>query len=344
MSRTIVIGDIHGCYVELCALLERAAIAADDAIISVGDLVDRGPDPDKVLEFFRARPNTIVLMGNHERKHVRRVFSYAQEITRLQLGAAYDEWVTWMSALPYFVELDDAIVVHAGLVPDTPIAEQKQEILCGSTAGEQELDRVLGGARWHERWTGPKPVIFGHHVVDSPLIKPGLIYGIDTGACHGGALTGVTLPDFQIHSVPAREDHWARIKREWQVEVLARKPWAEMAWDDLDAELRRFADVKDAAARDYVAALREWRAQLEPHMAATQQAIVREATRLQSVTPASELKRVLSAHAVSGFMFQALRGRLDLATFRKQCRSPRRLNEIAAALGLSPLDVPIRHR
>lgn len=42
--QTLVIGDIHGCYIELQALLEKAGLNEGDSIISVGDFVDRGPE------------------------------------------------------------------------------------------------------------------------------------------------------------------------------------------------------------------------------------------------------------------------------------------------------------
>jgi serine/threonine protein phosphatase 1 len=45
-------------------------------------------------------------------------------------------------------------------------------------------------------------------VVEEPLIQPGKIYGIDTGACHGGRLTAVILPGLRVCSVLARADHW----------------------------------------------------------------------------------------------------------------------------------------
>ena len=64
--QTLIIGDIHGCYAELLELLDRAAIGADDLVVSVGDLVDRGPDPGPVLDLFRTRPNTLAILGNHE--------------------------------------------------------------------------------------------------------------------------------------------------------------------------------------------------------------------------------------------------------------------------------------
>ncbi|MFY0539014.1 metallophosphoesterase [Nannocystis pusilla] len=117
MQSTLIIGDIHGCHAELLDLLDRAAIGDDDLVVSVGDLVDRGPDPASVVELFRARPNSLALCGNHERKHIRGVLSYSQQVAKLQLGADYEDHVRWMATLPYHWERDDVRVVHWGSTP-----------------------------------------------------------------------------------------------------------------------------------------------------------------------------------------------------------------------------------
>lgn len=55
-KRTIVVGDIHGCYRELMLLLEKVKYDEnEDALISAGDLVDRGPDSARVVKFFVSR-------------------------------------------------------------------------------------------------------------------------------------------------------------------------------------------------------------------------------------------------------------------------------------------------
>ncbi len=69
--QTLVIGDIHGCYDELQSLLDKAGLTEDNLIVSVGDCVDRGPETPAVLKFFQEKPNALLIMGNHERKHVR---------------------------------------------------------------------------------------------------------------------------------------------------------------------------------------------------------------------------------------------------------------------------------
>ncbi|SDK10738.1 serine/threonine protein phosphatase 1 [Nonomuraea maritima] len=116
MSRTVIIGDIHGCFDVLPELLEKVGLRPDDLLVSVGDLVGRGPAPGEVVTFFRERPNAVVVMGSHEREHVRGIFSYAQEITRLRLGESYAETVEWMRTLPYYFENEHVRVVHAAMV------------------------------------------------------------------------------------------------------------------------------------------------------------------------------------------------------------------------------------
>jgi hypothetical protein len=53
MARTIIVGDVHGCLAELDALLEYVGFSRGDRLVSVGDLVVRGPDPTGVLDRLR---------------------------------------------------------------------------------------------------------------------------------------------------------------------------------------------------------------------------------------------------------------------------------------------------
>lgn len=62
-----VIGDIHGCYKTLLALIRQieASEYASDSITFMGDLIDRGPQSAEVVQY--AIDNHIdCCMGNHE--------------------------------------------------------------------------------------------------------------------------------------------------------------------------------------------------------------------------------------------------------------------------------------
>ena len=61
-----VISDIHGCYDQYKDLLEKIHFSDEDTLYVLGDVVDRGPEPLKVLLDMSMRPNVIPIMGNHE--------------------------------------------------------------------------------------------------------------------------------------------------------------------------------------------------------------------------------------------------------------------------------------
>lgn len=69
MSRTIAIGDIHGCAAALATILDAIEPREDDTIITLGDYIDRGPDSKSVVEQLlelEARCRLVSLLGNHE--------------------------------------------------------------------------------------------------------------------------------------------------------------------------------------------------------------------------------------------------------------------------------------
>lgn len=333
MQRTVVVGDIHGCFDELLDLLGKVELGPDDLLVNVGDVVDRGPAPGEVVEFLRTRPNTVVVMGNHERKHVRGIFSPSQEITRLQLGDRYGDAVEWMRTLPYYFENDHVRVVHAALVPGVALADQREEILCGSTSGERKLAALFPDSRWYDHYDDARPVAFGHHVVGrEPLVRAGRIFGLDTGACHGGNLTALCLPEAALHAVPARTDHWLAVRRRWQLPVLKARPWRELSWRRLAEEVARFSAEPDPATRDWIDRVEAWAGQLRsafPALAAAAQRVAGELT-------ADEIR----PHPAAPLLFQARRGRLDQAVLAGWCGTPGRTIDLAAALGLSLPEPP----
>ena len=335
MSRHIVIGDIHGCYHELQALLQLVGATDDDIIVSVGDLVDRGPDSPAVLKYFQercAQGRAVVLMGNHERKHVRQVFSYSQEITRLQFAEKYAAAVEWMKNLPYSYETPECIIVHAALLPGTALSAQKEEILAGTTSGEKELEATLGGKRWHELYAGPKPVAFGHHVVGHvPMVQRDLIYGLDTGACHGGQLTALVLPEFKLYSVPSRADYWEIEKRKWQQAVLQSKPWLDLGFAKAHRELERYADDCSATTQ----AIANWLTAVADLHAKCQKQVCADAVRIEAQHGKDGFAAAVESYPHKALLHLAQRGRLDLAAVQNRCPTPRKTLDLALLLGLT---------
>lgn len=61
-----VISDIHGCYDKYIQLLEKIQFSEEDELYVLGDVVDRGPEPVKVLQDMMCRANVYPILGNHE--------------------------------------------------------------------------------------------------------------------------------------------------------------------------------------------------------------------------------------------------------------------------------------
>ena len=216
----LVIGDIHGCYSELQELLDAAGLTSGDEIIAVGDILDRGPEPGAVLDFFGTRSDARALYGNHEDKHVRweqgiYAPSHAQRITRYLIGEQdYPAVCSFLESFPRRIELPEAYLVHGLWEPGLSFADQREEVIAGTRKGEEQLVAHYG-ERWFDHYDGDKPLVVGHHDyfrTHEPLVVNDRVFCIDTGCCHGGRLTGLVLPAFRFVSVPSHRNYWAALQ------------------------------------------------------------------------------------------------------------------------------------
>lgn len=239
--RTLVVGDIHGCFVEFQQLLEAAQICAHDRVVSVGDTVDRGRDGELVLKYFMENPNALAVMGNHERKHlqiargkVRPALSQQLQLRDFSVGF-WDDALSFMSTLPFYLELEDALVAHAFFEPGKSPSLQEENVLVGTMTGQKMLEKNYPKP-WYELYDYGKPIVVGHLHYGTggrPFIVPDRVYALDTGCCRGLRLTGLLLPEFRIVSVPAQMDHWEATRRrhyspEEQLAVDLELPWAQV--------------------------------------------------------------------------------------------------------------------
>lgn len=333
--KTFVIGDIHGCYDELLALLEQMNVQEHDRIISVGDIVDRGPKSPEVYRYFKNRENALVLMGNHERKHQKGVLNYAQEIVKLQFGSEYPEFLSWIRSLPYYEELPEALIVHAAFEHDQAIEKQREDVLCGSTSGDRYLqDKYPEGTYWTAYYAGQKTILYGHHVVgDSPEQINNTI-GIDTGCCHGGKLTAIELPGFIVHQVQAKKDYWAEELQHWQLIVLQHKPWFTMtcvAIDKLVLQLQR-SDREDV--QEYLQKIREWRLHLDQLLVHILEELPRFTAKLLE-DHQDDFNQKANEFFFKTFIFKAKNNQLTLEELSKKLDSPDKRMELAKALGIT---------
>lgn len=76
-----IISDIHGCYEEYKALLEKINFSDKDELYVLGDAMDRGPEPIKVIQDLMSRPNVTYIIGNHDYIMLRLMKRLMVEIT-----------------------------------------------------------------------------------------------------------------------------------------------------------------------------------------------------------------------------------------------------------------------
>ena len=207
-GRTIVVGDIHGCYDELMALLDKAALGARDRVVSVGDLIVKGEKNREVLDLFIEDERFSAVLGNHDRA-LRRYWrgeevslKDSQEKTRAELAVNEARYSDYLQQLPLMLDLGSHLVVHAGVRPRVALSGQTVEDLTElRTLGEDRTNRE--GVPWYERYEGDKIVLFGHWPAPEPRRGPRAI-GLDTGCVYGYDLTAYILETGEFLSVKAR--------------------------------------------------------------------------------------------------------------------------------------------
>ena len=217
-GRLIAIGDIHGCHLEFAELLARLAPTKDDRLILVGDLVNRGPDSNRVLDLARAH-RAVGLLGNHELRFLK--YRKTGEKRHLKEGDVEtvrrlrpEDWA-FLEAMPLTFEERtlNTVFVHGGFQPSQPWQKQPAEIVTRI----QVIDRnglpakraeAPGSPSWADLWSGPPFVVYGH-TPRPEIYKLKWSAGIDTGCVYGGHLTAYILPEKRFLQVRARQRYWS---------------------------------------------------------------------------------------------------------------------------------------
>jgi diadenosine tetraphosphatase ApaH/serine/threonine PP2A family protein phosphatase len=212
-ARTIVVGDVHGCYDELVELLDLVGFGAADRLVAVGDLVVKGERHREVLDLFIDDPRCSSVLGNHDRAVLRRFRDPAAPLKESQqkcfdeLQAGGSRYFDYLLSLPLMIDLGGHVVVHAGLRPGVALAAQDEDDLV-------EL-RTLGGDRarrdglpWYEAYDGEKTALFGHWPAPRPRRGPRAL-GLDTGCVYGYDLTAYVVETGELFSVRSRRAYSA---------------------------------------------------------------------------------------------------------------------------------------
>jgi len=233
-----IVGDVHGCHDELIELL--GTLGYDTAVtpiahpqgrrvVFLGDLVDRGPASDAVLETAMAMVSggsALCILGNHENKLSRALagrdvaISHGLAETLEQLGTRPAEFsedvVRFLDTLVSHYILDEGrlVVAHAGL-PERYQGRSSGRVrsiaLYGDTDGETDAFGLPIRYPWAEDYRGPASVVYGHTPIPEAEWLNNTIC-LDTGVVFGGELTALRWPEKKLVSVPAHKQHYEPIR------------------------------------------------------------------------------------------------------------------------------------
>src|SRR5947208_3180785 len=267
-----IIGDVHGCFDELQALLERLGYEIEQSAdgsapygyrarhtegrkaVFLGDLVDRGLKIPDVLRLVMGMVETgaaLCVPGNHDMKlmrklrgkDVRMTHGLAESLTQLEneppeLTARVADFIDGL--VSHYV-LDDGrlVVAHAGLKEELQgraAGKVRDFALYGETTGETDEFGLPMRYNWAAEYRGQAMVVYGHTPVPEPEWLNRTVC-IDTGCVFGGKLTALRYPEKEFVSVPAARTYYDPVKPFLPEEERAPALTAQQRHDDvLDIE------------------------------------------------------------------------------------------------------------
>ena len=165
------IGDIHGCSKTFKELLDKIGLIEGDELYLLGDYIDRGPDSKGVIDtIFELREKgfkVICLRGNHESMLLDALKNREEQKNFMRNGGkqtlqSFDtvrpidlpiEYIHFFESLPFYHEVGDYILVHAGLnfLEADPLTD---------------TEAMMWIRNWYQwidyNWLGNRTILHGH--------------------------------------------------------------------------------------------------------------------------------------------------------------------------------------
>jgi protein phosphatase len=258
-----IIGDVHGCYEELTALLIQLGYTIESdsngprvlptegrKAIFVGDLVDRGPGIPEVLRLVMKMVQegaAFCVPGNHDMKLMKKLKGRDVQMTHgltdsvEQLEKEAPEFkqavIKFLDDLVSHYVFDDGklVVAHAGMKEEMQgrgSGKVRDFALFGETSGETDEYGLPIRYNWAAEYRGKAMVVYGH----TPIAEPEWLnrtINIDTGCVFGGKLTALRYPERELVSVPALHTYYESSKPFLPKEQVAPALTEQQQLDDL---------------------------------------------------------------------------------------------------------------
>lgn len=143
---TYIIGDLQGCFTELCHLLDIINYnSSSDRLCFAGDLINRGPQSLECINFIRQLPpSTIITLGNHDLHclacmHDASLIHQSDTLDGILASDECEAVEQWLRQQPicYWDKDLNFVLSHAGIYPLWSIEQ--------AVAYSQEFETMLRG-------------------------------------------------------------------------------------------------------------------------------------------------------------------------------------------------------
>jgi serine/threonine protein phosphatase 1 len=219
MSRTLVIGDIHGGLKALIQVLQKAEIKQNDILIFLGDYVDGWSESPGVLDFLIAlseQQKCIFIRGNHDELLLdwleNRHENIKEELWFKHGGKATvdaylivpnetkQKHIAFLKSLRnYYLDAENRLFIHAGFTNMNGVSQEffAKLMYWDRTLWEVALclDETMdkNSPLYPKRLKIYSEIFIGHTPVSKTEIVPPLcknsVCNLDTGAAFSGVLT-----------------------------------------------------------------------------------------------------------------------------------------------------------
>ena len=195
-GRRFAIPDIHGCPKTLLALLKQIGPNEDDQVFFLGDYVNKGPDSQGTLDFLISlseKPNYHFIRGNHDQlllDHLKgENLLPPEKIKKLNIQSFdqrgnYDQYISFIEASVYYLNLDQFLLVHAGF-------DFSSENAFDDT---QRMMNIVGFS-YNDKLANHKTIVHGHlplplETIEMKIQNQERILPLDNGCVYLGERPG----------------------------------------------------------------------------------------------------------------------------------------------------------
>ena len=235
-----IIADIHGCYEEYMELIQKIKLSEKDYLYILGDALDRGPEPMKVILDILKRQKVTYIIGNHDYLFLYFVRKLGLDLSNVENLSAEDitDFQVYLedggrTTIEAFLKLSQDekqkvcdFLENANVYDEVLVNDKKYVLVHAGICNFKEetsldeydvLDFICERTDYSRRYyqdnntcviTGHTPTMSINADFSSQVFIGNGHIAIDCGCVYGGMLAAYCMETCDITYVEAKEKYW----------------------------------------------------------------------------------------------------------------------------------------